>query len=84
MGVRNEKPNELPAPGEPVEYPSFGRIAGYMLDALFMDSLQMDMERLQRINETVSHVSSRTERRAIGLRHMRTGGAEPRHTGTGE
>jgi NTE family protein len=70
LGVRNEDPNELPAPGEPVEYPSFGRIAGYMLDALFMDSLQLDMERLQRINETVSHVSSLAERREIGLRHI--------------
>lgn len=70
LGVRNEDPNELPAPGEPVEYPSFGRIAGYMLDTLFMDSLHLDMERLQRINETVSHVSSRAERRDIGLQHI--------------
>lgn len=70
VGVRNEKPNELPAPGDPVEYPSFGRIAGYMLDALFMDSLHMDIERLERINQTVGHVSSRAERREIGLRHI--------------
>lgn len=68
LGVRNEDPNELPAPGEAVEYPSFGRIAGYMLDALFMDSLQMDIERLRRINETVGHVSSEEERSRIGLR----------------
>lgn len=70
LGVRNEDPNELPGPGEAVEYPSFGRIAGYMLDALFMDSLQMDKERLERINQTVGRVSSQAERKEIGLRHI--------------
>lgn len=70
LGVRNEDPNELPGPDEAVEYPSFGRIAGYMLDALFMDSLHMDRERLERINQTVGHVSSRAERREIGLHHI--------------
>jgi len=70
VGVRNEDPNDLPAPGEPVEYPTFGHIAGYMLDTLFMDALQSDVERLQRINATLGHVSKPGDRAEIGLRHV--------------
>lgn len=70
IGVRNEAPNELPAPGEPVEYPTFGHIAGYMLDALFMDSQVTDIERMERINRTLGHVSDRAARQEIGLRHI--------------
>lgn len=70
LGVRNEDPNEMPGPGEPVEYPSFGQIAGYMLDTLFMDSLYADLERLQRINQTVGHVKDRDVRHQIGLHHV--------------
>ena len=39
IGVRNETIDPLPGPGELVPYPSFGKIAGYVLDALFMDGL---------------------------------------------
>ena len=70
LGVRNEDPNELPEPGEPVEYPSFGHIAGYMLDTLFMDSLYADLERLQRINQTVGLVKSPEVRQEVGLHHV--------------
>lgn len=48
VGVRNEQP-DLPAEGDPA-YPSLGRVAGYMLDALFMDGLSADLERMARIN----------------------------------
>lgn len=48
VGVRNEE--EDPEPVEDVPPPSFGRIAGYMLDALLMDGLSADLERLTRIN----------------------------------
>jgi len=51
IGVRNEEPDPLPGPGEEVPYPSLGRIAGYVLDALFMDGLSQDLERLTRINQ---------------------------------
>lgn len=70
IGVRNEAPNELPAEDELVEYPTFGHIAGYMLDALFMDSLVTDIERLERINRTVGYVSDESERHRIGLRDI--------------
>lgn len=56
IAVRNEHTNRLPDSDEELAYPSLGQIAGYMLDTLFMDSIYGDLERLQRINETVSHI----------------------------
>ncbi len=55
IAVRNESANPLPGEDMPVPYPSFGDIAGYMLDTLFMDSLYVDLERLHRINRTYGH-----------------------------
>jgi NTE family protein len=55
IAVRNEAANPLPLEDVPVRYPSFGEIGGYMLDTLFMDSLYVDLERLQRINRTYGH-----------------------------
>jgi len=36
------------------KYPSVGQISGYVLDTLFMDSLNADIERLNRINLTLT------------------------------
>ncbi|MGE5626361.1 MAG: patatin-like phospholipase family protein [Bacillota bacterium] len=60
VAVRNEQPNRLPLEGERVPYPSLGQIAGYLLDTLFMDSIYGDLERLQRINNTVSRIPDRS------------------------
>jgi len=55
VGIRDEtgekEPTELGPP------PSFGQIAGYMLDTLFMDGLYSDLERITRINELIDSVS---------------------------
>ena len=56
VALRNEQPNRLPLEQEAVPYPSLGQIAGYLLDTLFMDSIYGDLERLQRINSTVSRI----------------------------
>jgi NTE family protein len=53
IGVRNEDPDPLPGPNDPIPFPSFGRVAGYMLDALLMDGLSADLERLSRLNQIV-------------------------------
>jgi NTE family protein len=54
IGIRDEtgekEPTELGLP------PSFGQIAGYMLDTLFMDGLYSDLERITRINELIDSV----------------------------
>jgi NTE family protein len=49
IGIRDETGGAEPdiADGPP----SFGQIAGYMLDTLFMDGLYSDLERITRINE---------------------------------
>lgn len=57
IGVRNEQPNPLPGDGENVPYPSLGQIAGYLLDVVFSDSIYGDLERLERINATISLMS---------------------------
>lgn len=45
------------------EYPSFAQIAGHILDSIFLDSLETDLERLQRINKTVDYIPTRTLRK---------------------
>jgi NTE family protein len=58
IGIRDETGDKEPeTPGEP---PSFGQIAGYMLDTLFMDGLYSDLERITRINELLDSVPDRT------------------------
>ena len=56
IGVRNEIPDPEPDPQRQPAYPSLGKVAGYMLDNLFMDGLYSDMERLTRINEIVEQL----------------------------
>jgi NTE family protein len=51
-GIRDERADpELD--GVP-SYPSLGQIGGYLLDIVFMDNLNADVERASRINETIS------------------------------
>jgi NTE family protein len=51
IGTRDEKPD--PEPDSPSAYPSTGEIGGYLLDTIFMDTLNADMARLNRINSTL-------------------------------
>ncbi|MCL4721884.1 MAG: patatin-like phospholipase family protein [Gammaproteobacteria bacterium] len=70
IGVRNETPDPLPQIDDDVPYPSFGRIAGYILDALFMDGLSSDLENLSRINLILETMPGRTMQGEFGaLRH---------------
>ncbi len=56
IGVRNPTPDTAPLAGASVPYPSIGQITGYMLDTLFMDSLDADIERMNRINHMLTEV----------------------------
>jgi NTE family protein len=51
------------------EYPNLAQIAGHALSSIFLDALAVDIERLQRINKTLSllppEVRSRSELRPI-------------------
>ena len=44
-------------PGE--QYPSFAKITGYVLEALFLDGLYSDIERLNRINQIIKNSGDR-------------------------
>ena len=39
---------------EVASHPTLGQIGGHIIDAIFTDTLEMDLERLRRINETVA------------------------------
>ena len=51
IGVRQDVPV---TPRTPAEYPTLARIAGHVLNSIFLDALEADVERLQRINKTIS------------------------------
>ena len=69
VGIRNEMVDQSPDVMRPQAYPSFAHIAGYMLDALFMDGLYSDLERMTRINQLIDAVPAK--HRAGVLREMR-------------
>ncbi len=50
IGTRSSDPVPLP---QPPPYPQLGKIAGYVLDSLFMDGLGPNLDRVQRLNELV-------------------------------
>lgn len=54
IGTRDEKP-DMP-PESPAEYPSAGEIGGYLMDTIFMDTLNADLARMRRINRTLELV----------------------------
>lgn len=50
-------------------YPSLAQIAGHALDSIFLDGLAVDLERVQRFNETVRLIPEES-REAADLRHI--------------
>jgi NTE family protein len=55
IGVGSTSPDERSA-SDAGAWPSLAQIAGHMLDAIFIDTLDMDLERLQRVNNTLASV----------------------------
>ena len=54
-------------------WPSLAQIAGHMLDAIFVDTLDMDLERLQRVNQTIARIPlEHRTRDALALRTVET------------
>lgn len=54
-------------------YPSLAQIAGHALSSIFLDSLNVDLERLQRINSTLAIIPPEIrERHAMSLRSVET------------
>ena len=69
VGVRQED-SSAAARVEADEYPSIAQIAGHVLNSIFLDSLEADLERLQRINKTI---------RLIPAHHLRESGVTLRN-----
>jgi NTE family protein len=63
-GRMQEPPDRRVGPGD---YPSLAQIAGHALSSIFLDALAVDVERLQRINHTLSLLDE-TQREASRLR----------------
>jgi NTE family protein len=52
-------------------YPSLAQIAGHVMNSIFLDSLAVDIERLERINRTISCVPLETLRKmGLTLHHV--------------
>lgn len=60
---------EVPRYRQMGDYPTLANIAGHALNSIFLDSLEVDLERLQRINRTVS-LMPEDVREAVNLRHV--------------
>jgi NTE family protein len=69
IGVGSASHGDRGAPDARV-WPSLAQIAGHMLDAIFIDTLDMDLERLQRVNQTISQIPA--DRRANDAPALRT------------
>jgi NTE family protein len=55
------------------DYPSMAQIAGHVLSSIFLDSLEVDLERLQRINRTVGVMPPDLRaRHGVTLKHVET------------
>ncbi len=65
--TRDEKPD--PPPEKPAPYPTSGEIGGYLLDTIFMDTLNSDLNRMKRINHTLSLLPE-DSRETSGLKLM--------------
>jgi NTE family protein len=63
IGVREEVDGAERAPDG--EYPSLAQIAGHVLNSIFLDAFEADLERLKRINRTID---------LIPQHHLREGG----------
>ena len=71
IGVRNPRQDLPPEDERDVRYPSFGQISGYVFDSLFMDSLDADIERMRRINHTITETrQKRVEYQDSSLRQI--------------
>jgi NTE family protein len=52
-------------------YPSLAQIAGHVMNSIFLDSLAVDLERMERINRTISCVDPETlHRMGLTLHHV--------------
>ena len=65
--IRNEAPDRLRGDN----FPTLAQIAGHVMNSIFLDSLSVDIERLERINRTVSCSSPEAlKKMGLSLHHV--------------
>ncbi len=68
IGVGNDA-GEQAARDEIGDYPSLAQIAGHALNSIFLDSMEVDLERIQRINHTLEFIP-KSELERVNLHHV--------------
>lgn len=58
IGVNNRRDETAGTHKAPGGYPSLAQIGGHILNSIFIDSLETDLERLRRINKTIHRIPS--------------------------
>ncbi len=65
--IRNEDPERTRGDS----YPTLAQVAGHVMNSIFLDSLAVDIERLERINRTISTVPQESlQRLGLTLHHV--------------
>lgn len=64
---RMHEPQGQPRPNMHTGYPTLAQVAGHAISSIFLDALAVDVERMQRINQTVSLIPA-SERSGTTLR----------------
>lgn len=55
---------------QPEGYPTIAEIAGHLLDSVFIDSLDSDLERLNRVNQTLSKIPEKIKAKSFSLKSI--------------
>jgi len=63
IGTRNSRHYSGPERRSEPRYPSVGDLGGYALDTIFNDNLEVDIERLQRINKLLKHIPKNDQKK---------------------
>jgi NTE family protein len=65
VGSHQDEPD---ARGKPVGYPSIAQVVSHIMNSSFIDGLEADIERLTRINRTISFIPEEVRGREVTLR----------------
>tara|TARA_R110000737_G_scaffold303674_2_gene310917 strand:- start:259 stop:1146 length:888 start_codon:yes stop_codon:yes gene_type:complete len=60
-----DQPKELHPPGYSPHYPGLSAVAGHLLDSVFTDTMQSDLERLERVNRTLGLLPARDKHQEL-------------------
>lgn len=65
--AREEPPERLYAP----DYPTLAQVAGHLMNSVFIDGMEVDLERIARVNRTLSFVPDEVKaRKDVALREV--------------